>query len=436
MEYKLEDLRYKALLDSSMDGYWEADMAGTILSVNETMCRMLEYTEEELIGKSISEIEVMEDPDAVLLHIEKIKKRGWDRFETKHRRKTGEIIDVEISVQYLPHLGGRTYCFLRDITERVKMEQSLIRSEERFNQVAQSSGVWIWEVDKEGRYTYVSPMEETILGYKPEEMVGKRFFYDSFLNDQKAEMANAALEVFARKENFNNFINVNLHKDGHLVILETSGLPILDMNNELIGYRGADRNVTDRELDRERIKASEEKFSIAFNNAPVLLTISNVESGEYLEVNDKFLEVSGFRREEVIGKTSVEIGWLKAEDRKRLLDILKENGRITDHEMNLYCKNGKTVICSYNGEQVTIESRNYLLSMALDITGRKLAEASLKESEYFFRESQRSASIGSYKTDFIAGYWESSEVLDSILGIDRDYNRNIPGWFDIVHPDD
>ena len=77
-----------------------------------------------------------------------------------------------------------------------------------------------------------------------------------------------------------------------------------------------------------------------------------------------------------------------------------------------------------------------MIGTNIDITERKQAEEDLIESEYFFRESQRSASIGSYKTDFIAGYWESSEVLDSILGIDRDYNRNIQGWFDIVHPDD
>ena len=67
---------------------------------------------------------------------------------------------------------------------------------------------------------------------------------------------------------------------------------------------------------------------------------------------------------------------------------------------------------------------------------RKEAEKALKESEFFFRESQRAAAIGSYKTDFIEGRWESSEVLDSIFGIARSYDRSIQGWLDIVHPDD
>jgi len=71
-----------------------------------------------------------------------------------------------------------------------------------------------------------------------------------------------------------------------------------------------------------------------------------------------------------------------------------------------------------------------------DITEHKRAEEALRESEYFFKESQRAAFIGSYKTDFVTGYWESSEVLDQIFGIDNSYNRSVQGWLDLVHPDD
>lgn len=71
-----------------------------------------------------------------------------------------------------------------------------------------------------------------------------------------------------------------------------------------------------------------------------------------------------------------------------------------------------------------------------EITERRRAEEALKESEYFFKESQKAAHVGSYKADFIAGYWHSSEVLDNIFGIDEQYNRSIQGWLDIVHPDD
>ena len=74
--------------------------------------------------------------------------------------------------------------------------------------------------------------------------------------------------------------------------------------------------------------------------------------------------------------------------------------------------------------------------LSREIVDRSRAKNALKESEYFFKESQRSASIGSYKADFISGYWESSEVLDTIFGIDKSYDHSIQGWLDIVHPDD
>ena len=76
------------------------------------------------------------------------------------------------------------------------------------------------------------------------------------------------------------------------------------------------------------------------------------------------------------------------------------------------------------------------LITAVDITKLKKSEEALRESAYFFKESQKAANIGSYKTDFVVGYWESSEVLDQIFGIDENYIRSVQGWVDLVHPDD
>lgn len=90
----------------------------------------------------------------------------------------------------------------------------------------------------------------------------------------------------------------------------------------------------------------------------------------------------------------------------------------------------------YSAELITLDAVPYLQVMMTDITDLKLAEQALKKSEYFFKESQKSAFIGSYFADFVADKWESSEVLDSIFGITKDYERNVEGWLDIVHPDD
>ena len=143
----------------------------------------------------------------------------------------------------------------------VELEQSKAnteKSEERFRMVTESVGELIWEVDAKGVYTYISRLSESILGYKPIEIIGKKSFYDFFAPEIKEKSKNAAFEIFAKKEAFRKFENPNIHRDGHILILETSGFPILNDNGNLIGYRGADIDITERkQAEQELIKAKE-----------------------------------------------------------------------------------------------------------------------------------------------------------------------------------
>ncbi len=134
------------------------------------------------------------------------------------------------------------------------------------------------------------------------------------------------------------------------------------------------------------MKQSEEIFSNAFKKAPILMSISDIETGRYLDVNQAFLEGSGFTREEVIGKTSVEIGFIRDKDRKELLiKELKEKGYVSNLELQLIKANGEKIICKYDGEIIKIDGANRLLSIAVDITQRRQAEKKLKKSEQRFQ---------------------------------------------------
>jgi PAS domain S-box-containing protein len=140
----------------------------------------------------------------------------------------------------------------KEITVRKKAEAALRKSEERFKQVAENAGEWIWEVNAEGLYTYSNPIVEEILGYKPEEIVRKKYFYDFFAPDVKEELKKAALNAFAAKESFKGFINPNVHKNGNAVILETNGSQVVDDEGKLCGYRGADIDITERKKAEEK----------------------------------------------------------------------------------------------------------------------------------------------------------------------------------------
>jgi PAS domain S-box-containing protein len=159
----------------------------------------------------------------------------------RHRDNLEEIVDSRTA-----EIEATNKHLQDEITVRKKAEDALRKSDERFKQVAQSAGDWIWEVNPDGLYTYSSPVAEKVLGYKTEEIVGKKHFYDFFTPETREPLRKAAFEVFNRKESFTGFVNAVIHKNGDTIILETTGTPVLDDEGNLCGYRGADRDITER----------------------------------------------------------------------------------------------------------------------------------------------------------------------------------------------
>lgn len=179
---------------------------------------------------------------------------------------------------------------LRIFQKLKSSSDELLKSEERFVQAAKSSGIWVWEVDINGRYTYCSDSEESILGYSPDEIIGQKYFFDFFAPEIKEELKNAAFGVFAQKASFNNFINPNLHKNGSLVILETSGVPILDAAGNLTGYLGVDKDIS------ERIRYVDDlKMSVAWFNAILESTAEGIlvvdQNEKITHFNNKIMEL-------------------------------------------------------------------------------------------------------------------------------------------------
>ncbi|HPG38556.1 MAG TPA: PAS domain S-box protein [bacterium] len=119
---------HKAILQTAMDGYWLVDMQGRLLEVNETYSRMCGYSVQELLTMQVSELDAVESSSDVISRIQKMIALGENRFETRHRRKDGSVFDVEVSIQYRPVAGGCIVAFLRNITERKLIEQSLATS--------------------------------------------------------------------------------------------------------------------------------------------------------------------------------------------------------------------------------------------------------------------------------------------------------------------
>lgn len=187
---------------------------------------------------------------------------------------------------------------LEDVTET---ERALRKSQERFQDIVKNTGDWIWEVDGNGRYTYSNEIVERVLGYKPEEVLGK-FFYDFFHPDVRDKLKKKAFEAFEKKEPFIGFVNQNVHKDGHTVILETSGVAIMKEDGSLIGYRGVDRDITQRKQMEDELKDSLQQSEFLLDlmshdlnniNQAILSSLELILTGEYPPTNfPRFLNLA------------------------------------------------------------------------------------------------------------------------------------------------
>ncbi|OGX10357.1 MAG: hypothetical protein A2Y06_03560 [Omnitrophica WOR_2 bacterium GWA2_37_7] len=129
---------------------------------------------------------------------------------------------------------------LRNTTVSINI---LEKEQQRFRDVAESSGDWIWEVDAQGRYVYSNHTVENILGYKSEYILGK-FFYDFYPPNEKEEFMTKVFTAFHNKKEIKDFINYGLRKDGNNIIIVTTGVPILDPEGKMVGYRGVNRDIT------------------------------------------------------------------------------------------------------------------------------------------------------------------------------------------------
>ncbi len=137
--------RYTAVIRSAMYAFCMTDHGGCFLDVNDAACALLGYSREELLSMKVSDVEEMERLEDVADRIRRVIESGYDRFETRHRRKDGSIIDTEVSIKFIDVTGGQFYAFIRDITERKRAEDRkiarLIEEERLKTQRLESLGV-------------------------------------------------------------------------------------------------------------------------------------------------------------------------------------------------------------------------------------------------------------------------------------------------------
>jgi len=389
--------KYRLSFITSPDSVNLNSLDGTYIDINEGFTRLTGYSKADVIGKTSLEINIWNNPTDRDLLIKGLKEKGFvDNFEAKFKCKDGSLRTALMSARIINI--NQEPCILsitRDITDRKIAEEKLRASEERFKAVSESAEEWIWETNAEGLYTYSNDIVEKILGYKPEEIVGKMHFYDLFDEELREHYKNIANEAFALKVGFKDFINYNTHKNGSKVILRTSGNPILNNEGKLIGYRGADADITLQKQTEIELKESEEKYRLLFENMTTGFALHEIICDEnnkpidykYLAANPAFEKLTGIPSSSVIGKSikellpNIEPYWIETFGKVALL------GESITYE------NYSSDIGKYFDTWVFAPRRGQFAVVFNDITARKKAEQSIKQLSIAIEQSPVSVVI-------------------------------------------
>ena len=162
-------------------------------------------------------------------------------------------------------------------------------------------------------------------------------------------------------------------------VVKNSGETVL-LASIKMAFRLHEANAAQIEKSKQ-LEASEKMFSKAFHSGPLLMTISSIEDGMYLEVNENWIKKTGYSRQDAIGKKSHELGFISPEEREQLKQCLLASGKVEGMELRLTKKSGETMYCIYFGEIIELDGKKRLLSIAEDISERKAAEEAVRESE-------------------------------------------------------
>jgi PAS domain S-box-containing protein len=322
----------------------------------------------------------------------------------------------------------------RALEQELVME-ALRESEERFRSLTESTSDWIWQVDENAVYTYASPKVKEILGYEPEEILGKTPF-DLMPPDEAKRVAAEFESIVKGQKAFNRLENVNLHKDGRLVVLETSGVPVFDEGGNFRGYRGIDRDITERKRVEEALRESEEKYRNLFLSSPGSIVVVS-SGGTVIDYKGAITRVSGLPREEIIGKSLKELAHLLGGDLKQWSEIFSRlitGENLKPFELSVVRQDGQKRWVEVFPSVLRKGEKIWALQViSEDITERKQAEERLKESEQRFRAIFDNAVDGLLLADPIERTFHgANKMICQMLGYSKEELSKLR--VDDIHP--
>ncbi len=374
----------RRVVEQSASAMMITDRSGCINYVNPKFAELTGYSAAELLGKNPRLFQsggmTPEDYRAIWQDLNTL---GEWRGELQNQKKNGETVWVYESISAIQNESGEITHFVaveEDITRRKNAESALSESEERFRQMAEITGEWLWEQDPKGYYLYSSYAVKQILGFDENYILGKHYTEFLTVQDKKNQQSFAA-----SRQPFYALVNHYQHKDGHVVFTESTGLPIVDPRGNLLKWRGVDRDITARLHSQEALIESEKRTRLIIESSINAIVIMDAY-GIVIDWNHRAEQMFGWNREDAIGQRLDEL-------------IIPERFRYAHRQgMQTFLLNGTAPILNKQTEQIALRrdggefpvelsvsplklGNSYIFSGFIhDISGRKAAEEQIRQA--------------------------------------------------------
>ncbi len=270
-----------------------------------------------------------------------------------------------------------------DITRQKALEEQLLKSKTRmaFALEATNAGVWEWNLKKDE--VYWSDRIWKLYGLTPDSKPHNHKLCESSVHpDDREKTFGIVMEAATREINIDIEFRVCHPEDGSLHWLACRGKPQLDEAGNLDRYVGTVMDITERKRLDEEIRENERKFRSIFDNAPIAISIKEIETGKIIDVNDSWLELLGYAPEEVTGRNGLELGLHYHEsDYEELFSTVALRERICNKPFLLYDKSGDVVDVLCSTEFIELDGAAVLLVMMVDITLEKMQQQSISRLE-------------------------------------------------------
>jgi PAS domain S-box-containing protein len=379
-ERKRKEIEYQAIIQGSLSGFWCYDPYGRLLAVNQALCKMLGYSEQELLNMTIMDIEAKESHDEVMVHIQAVKEKGHDLFETQHRRKDGRIIDVEVNVLYVEALGQRVFVFINDISERKRMEMALRNSHDELLHYFEQPLIGMMTSSLEKKTLNVNQCFCDMLGYSKQEMLAlnwAKLTHPDDLAKNEAYFAQALRHKLDSYEMEKRYI----HKDGHIVHAHLAVNCVYDAQRQLKYVIGMVLDITARKKIEVSLRQSEGRFRTFFQQSADATML--LRDDVIVDCNQACLNLFQVSREQFIGKPPIFFspeyqpdGRLSAEVGEDCVNKGKKHGSVKFEWLHRRL-NGSEFWVEAATTLIDIDGKPTTLAVLRDISERKQAETEL-----------------------------------------------------------